>query len=53
MFGEDGLDPAMMEAKDGSVVDFTHVLEHAKNTQNKKTAPIPADTIDVSFQKKN
>lgn len=32
VFGEDGLDPALMEAKDGSVVDFDHVLEHVKNT---------------------
>uniref|UniRef100_A0A915ASZ0 DNA-directed RNA polymerase subunit n=2 Tax=Parascaris univalens TaxID=6257 RepID=A0A915ASZ0_PARUN len=31
-FGEDGLDPALMEAKDGKVVDFKHVLEHVRNT---------------------
>lgn len=31
-FGEDGLDPAMMESKDGNVVDFKHVLEHVCNT---------------------
>lgn len=31
-FGEDGLDPSMMEAKDGKVVDFAHVLEHICNT---------------------
>lgn len=31
-FGEDGLDPALMESKDGSVVDFKHVLEHIRNT---------------------
>ncbi|VDN53841.1 unnamed protein product [Dracunculus medinensis] len=31
-FGEDGLDPASMEAKDGNVVDFKHVLEHIRNT---------------------
>ena len=24
-------DPSLMEAKDGSVVDFKHVLEHIKN----------------------
>ncbi|EFO93786.1 hypothetical protein CRE_12654 [Caenorhabditis remanei] len=46
VFGEDGLDPAMMEAKDGSVVDFTHVLEHAKNIQTKKETPIPADKLE-------
>ncbi|CAI4229809.1 unnamed protein product [Auanema sp. JU1783] len=33
VFGEDGLDPSVMEAKDGSVVDFDHILEHIKNTQ--------------------
>ncbi|CAD6193580.1 unnamed protein product [Caenorhabditis auriculariae] len=32
IFGEDGLDPSLMEAKDGSVVDFGHVMEHATNT---------------------
>ncbi|VDK76100.1 unnamed protein product [Cylicostephanus goldi] len=32
-FGEDGLDPAMMEAKDGSVLDFMHQLEHIRSTQ--------------------
>ncbi|KHJ94076.1 RNA polymerase Rpb1, domain 5 [Oesophagostomum dentatum] len=31
-FGEDGLDPASMEAKDGSVLDFAHQLEHIRNT---------------------
>ncbi|VDM41651.1 unnamed protein product [Toxocara canis] len=31
-FGEDGLDPALMEAKDGKVVDFKHVMEHVRNT---------------------
>uniref|UniRef100_A0A183E836 DNA-directed RNA polymerase n=1 Tax=Gongylonema pulchrum TaxID=637853 RepID=A0A183E836_9BILA len=31
-FGEDGLDPALMESTDGCVVDFKHVLEHIKNT---------------------
>lgn len=31
-FGEDGLDPALMESKDGNVVDFKHVLEHVRNT---------------------
>ncbi|CCD66619.1 DNA-directed RNA polymerase subunit [Caenorhabditis elegans] len=46
VFGEDGLDPAMMEAKDGSVVDFTHVLEHAKNIQTTKEQPIPVDKLD-------
>ena len=30
LFGEDGLDPAYMEAKNGAVVDFSHVLEHIK-----------------------
>lgn len=46
IFGEDGLDPAMMEAKDGSVVDFCHVLEHAKNIQTKKEKPIPLDKLE-------
>lgn len=32
IYGEDGLDPALMEAKSGSVIDFTHVLEHIRNT---------------------
>ncbi|KAK6759531.1 hypothetical protein RB195_021237 [Necator americanus] len=32
IFGEDGLDPAMMEAKDGCVLDFAHQLEHIRNT---------------------
>ncbi|EGT44704.1 hypothetical protein CAEBREN_28388 [Caenorhabditis brenneri] len=42
LFGlPDGLDPSMMEAKDGSVVDFAHVLVHAKNIQTKKDKPIP------------
>ncbi|EYC08344.1 hypothetical protein Y032_0066g3709 [Ancylostoma ceylanicum] len=31
-FGEDGLDPAMMEAKDGYVLDLVHQLEHIRNT---------------------
>uniref|UniRef100_A0A8R1XTF5 DNA-directed RNA polymerase subunit n=3 Tax=Onchocerca TaxID=6281 RepID=A0A8R1XTF5_ONCVO len=31
-FGEDGLDPALMESKDGNVVDFKHILEHIRNT---------------------
>ncbi|MFH4974741.1 hypothetical protein AB6A40_001450 [Gnathostoma spinigerum] len=31
-FGEDGLDPALMEAKNGGVVDFSHVMEHIRNT---------------------
>ncbi|MCP9257334.1 DNA-directed RNA polymerase III subunit RPC1 [Dirofilaria immitis] len=31
-FGEDGLDPALMESKDGSVIDFKHVLEHIRST---------------------
>lgn len=26
------LDPALMEAKNGSVIDFTHQLEHVRNT---------------------
>ncbi|KAL3989412.1 RNA polymerase Rpb1 domain 5 family protein [Acanthocheilonema viteae] len=30
-FGEDGLDPALMESKDGGVVDFKHILEHIRN----------------------
>ncbi|KAK0401335.1 hypothetical protein QR680_015722 [Steinernema hermaphroditum] len=33
IFGEDGLDPSMMEAKDGSVVDFKHELERIMNTE--------------------
>ncbi|KAK6053594.1 RNA polymerase Rpb1, domain 5 [Cooperia oncophora] len=32
IFGEDGLDPALMEAKNGSVLDFAHQLEHVRNT---------------------
>ncbi|KAK6046067.1 RNA polymerase Rpb1, domain 4 [Cooperia oncophora] len=31
-FGEDGLDPALMEASDGHVVNFAHQLEHVRNT---------------------
>ncbi|KAK6049441.1 hypothetical protein COOONC_13054, partial [Cooperia oncophora] len=31
-FGEDGLDPALMEASDGYVVNFAHQLEHVRNT---------------------
>ncbi|KAJ1365444.1 DNA-directed RNA polymerase [Parelaphostrongylus tenuis] len=31
VFGEDGLDPALMEAKNGSVIDFKHQLEHVRN----------------------
>ncbi|KAH7729808.1 RNA polymerase Rpb1 [Aphelenchoides avenae] len=38
-FGEDGLDPAFMEAKDGSVVDFNHILEHVRNTNVHKFDP--------------
>ncbi|CAD5234319.1 unnamed protein product [Bursaphelenchus xylophilus] len=30
-FGEDGLDPCFMEAKDGDVVDFNHILFHTRN----------------------
>ncbi|RCN46647.1 RNA polymerase Rpb1, domain 5 [Ancylostoma caninum] len=30
-FGEDGLDPAMMEAKDGCVLDLVHQLQHIRN----------------------
>lgn len=30
-FGEDGLDPCFMEAKDGNVVDFNHILYHIRN----------------------
>ncbi|WKY14160.1 hypothetical protein Q1695_000032 [Nippostrongylus brasiliensis] len=33
VFGEDGLDPALMEAKSGSVLDFNHQLEHIRSTQ--------------------
>jgi len=32
-FGDDGLDPAYIEAKDGKVLDFQHILTHTKNTQ--------------------
>ncbi|KJH41173.1 RNA polymerase Rpb1, domain 2 [Dictyocaulus viviparus] len=32
VFGEDGLDPALMEARSGSVIDFGHQLEHVRNT---------------------
>jgi hypothetical protein len=32
IYGEDGLDPALMEAKSGAVVDFDHLLEHIRNT---------------------
>lgn len=32
IFGEDGLDPAFMEAKDGAVLDFKHLSEHVRNT---------------------
>ncbi|KAI6216279.1 DNA-directed RNA polymerase subunit [Aphelenchoides besseyi] len=31
-FGEDGLDPCCMEAKNGNVVDFDHILYHTRNT---------------------
>lgn len=31
-FGEDGLDPCFMEAKDGDVVDFNHIFFHIRNT---------------------
>ncbi|KAE9413899.1 hypothetical protein Angca_008466, partial [Angiostrongylus cantonensis] len=31
VFGDDGLDPALMEAKNGSVIDFAHQLEHVRN----------------------
>ncbi|VDM52864.1 unnamed protein product [Angiostrongylus costaricensis] len=31
VFGDDGLDPALMEAKNGSVIDFAHQLEHIRN----------------------
>ncbi|KIH48552.1 hypothetical protein ANCDUO_21378, partial [Ancylostoma duodenale] len=31
VFGEDGLDPAMMEAKDGCVLDLVHQFEHIRN----------------------
>jgi hypothetical protein len=29
-YGEDGLDPVAMEAKDGSVLDLQHLLEHVR-----------------------
>jgi DNA-directed RNA polymerase III subunit RPC1 len=31
-YGEDGLDPAMMESAQGDVVDFAHVLNHIRCT---------------------
>lgn len=31
-FGEDGLDPSFMEAKDGAVVCFSHVQDHVLHT---------------------
>ncbi|CAI5448922.1 unnamed protein product [Caenorhabditis angaria] len=49
-FGEDGLDPAMMEAKDGSVVDFVHVLEHAKNTLNTKEQHMTIEEMEEAIQ---
>ena len=38
-FGEDGLDPCVMEAKDGSVVDYAHILAHIRNTTPFDEAP--------------
>ncbi|KAK6019697.1 RNA polymerase Rpb1, domain 5 [Ostertagia ostertagi] len=32
VFGEDRLDPALMEASDGYVINFAHQLEHIRNT---------------------
>lgn len=33
MFGDDGLDPAYMEGRDGKLVDFAHILNQVQNTQ--------------------
>ncbi|VDM12869.1 unnamed protein product [Wuchereria bancrofti] len=42
-FGEDGLDPALMESKDGGVVDFKHILEHTRNT-----VPHLIENVDIT-----
>jgi hypothetical protein len=33
VFGDDGLDPAYMEGRDGKLVDFAHILNQVQNTQ--------------------
>uniref|UniRef100_A0A915D6G0 DNA-directed RNA polymerase n=1 Tax=Ditylenchus dipsaci TaxID=166011 RepID=A0A915D6G0_9BILA len=35
-FGEDGLDPAFMEGNDGAIVNFNHILGHARNTSDRE-----------------
>ncbi|VDN04831.1 unnamed protein product [Thelazia callipaeda] len=62
-FGEDGLDPALMESKDGGVVDFKHVLEHIRNTvphvieqkelETEELQNLVMDAIDLNINKKN
>ncbi|CAJ0572581.1 unnamed protein product, partial [Mesorhabditis spiculigera] len=50
-FGDDGLDPANMEAKDGSVVDFKHVWNHirAVGAATASTGEEPAPTQMLDF----
>uniref|UniRef100_A0A0N4Z3L6 DNA-directed RNA polymerase subunit n=1 Tax=Parastrongyloides trichosuri TaxID=131310 RepID=A0A0N4Z3L6_PARTI len=45
-FGEDLLDPAMMESKDGSMVDFEHCLDHVKNTTPLTDDPLQYESYD-------
>ena len=33
LFGDDGLDPSYMEARDGKLLDFSHLLNQVKSTQ--------------------
>uniref|UniRef100_A0AC35U8A1 DNA-directed RNA polymerase subunit n=1 Tax=Rhabditophanes sp. KR3021 TaxID=114890 RepID=A0AC35U8A1_9BILA len=45
-FGEDLLDPAMMESKDGSMVDFEHCFDHVKNTTPLTDLPSEYESIE-------
>jgi DNA-directed RNA polymerase III subunit RPC1 len=58
IFGEDGLDPACMEAKSGAVVDFEHVLEHIKamkpyETEEPRNLEAMIALIDIEIKKQS
>ncbi|KAL3091836.1 hypothetical protein niasHS_004661 [Heterodera schachtii] len=42
-FGDDGLDPAYMEAKDGRPLDFQHMLAQVRNTNSSNSTSRPMD----------
>lgn len=36
VFGDDGLDPAYMEARDGKLVDLNHILTQVRGTTTQR-----------------